>query len=157
MPSILIWGWGQSPIWAACIFILTVKDSFSITWPCFPPLHGLSVEHHPRFPQRPAVLWNNPFSHPMSPAGQSELFLIDLSLPLSPVRMKNTALEYRSESLWASLPDSPGNQYWLNPVMTNTMESSKLFNFLEMLKTTEPWVGGFIIILLYRSFCCNDM
>lgn len=87
-------GWGHSSIWAACTLILTVKDSFSTAWPCFPLLHGLSVEHHPHSPQWLDVLWNNPFSHPTSPEGQSELFLMDLSLPLSPTRMESRAVEF---------------------------------------------------------------
>lgn len=91
--------------------ILTVEGSSSTAWPCFPQLHGLSVERHPRFPQWLVVLWNNPFSHPMCPVGQSGLFLMDLSLPLSPTRMDSRALEYRTQPSWVSLPDdSSGNQ-----------------------------------------------
>lgn len=73
--------------------ILTVMDSSSIAWPYFLLLHGLSAEHHLHFPQRLVVLWNNPFSHPMSPGGQSELFLMGLSLHLSPTRMENTLVK----------------------------------------------------------------
>ena len=96
MPSTLLQGWGQSVTWRAGIWILTVKGSFSIAWPCFPLPHGLSVEHHPHFPQWLVVLWNNPFFHPMSPEGQSELFLMDRSLPRSPARVGSRALEYGS-------------------------------------------------------------
>lgn len=91
--------------------ILTVEGSSSTAWPCFPQLHGLSVERHPRFPQWLVVLWNNPFYHPTCLLGQSGLFLMDLSLPLLPTRMDSRALEYRPQPLWVNLPDdSSGNQ-----------------------------------------------
>lgn len=104
----LLQGWGHSRTRAGPTLILTVKDFASTAWPCFPLLRGLAAECHPHFPRWLAVLWNTPFSHPTSPEGQSELFLMDLSLPLSPTKRESRALEYGIRCV--SLPDYSGNR-----------------------------------------------